>query len=181
MSPTDSSHDDKTAVPRKSDARKVAQMRETGVTPSVFRYALRSHQNRRPVTNLPDNPPKTVATTNPAVKIKTERVTPEPATQRVSIDRLKAIKSEEEQRPVKKNPPEPRVSEANKELAIDEEELDLAAILIAQQNPPDRRQSLNEFRPGQMLSDGTVDTILESFAARDPLFGRVGSFDIIAV
>lgn len=53
--------------------------------------------------------------------------------------------------------------------------------ILAQRTRTDLQRGLQCFLPNQWLNDDVVDQILESFASRNPLFGRVSSTDITGV
>ncbi|KAF3798551.1 hypothetical protein GCG54_00015255 [Colletotrichum gloeosporioides] len=177
-----SSDNDK--VPRQSDVRRAAQMRETGVTPSLFRSVLRSDQ--------PGNLSGLWQALKQAdIPIKKEPDTSKPAGQ-PTISASGAPKTDEQHQqeairtkstgaatqPVSTlNQPEIRVVDSSKDVIDLTADDALVSAILAGPTQTDRQTALANFEPCGWLNDINIDVLLKHLASKNPSVGLLSSWD----
>ncbi|KAI8153346.1 hypothetical protein K4K49_010301 [Colletotrichum sp. SAR 10_70] len=155
-------------APRESDARRIAQLRQSGVTPSLFRSALRSDHNPRDLSKLWG------ALKHADIKIKQEPSSTKPAGQ-PTISESGASKTEEQhqQEAIRTK----STGAATQPDVIDLTADDLVSAMLEGSTQTDRHRALANFEPEAWLDDINVDTLLKHLASQNPSVSLLTSWD----
>ncbi|EQB46416.1 hypothetical protein CGLO_14531 [Colletotrichum gloeosporioides Cg-14] len=159
---------DNEKVPRRSDIRRAAQIRETGVTPSLFRSVLRSDQ--------PGNLSGLWQALKQAdIPIKKEPDTSKPVGQ-PTISASGAPNTEEQHQ-------HEAIRTKSTGAATQPDVIDLTAddalvsAILAGPTQTDRQTALANFEPRGWLNDTNIDVLLKHLASKNPSVGLLSSWD----
>ncbi|KAJ3951910.1 hypothetical protein N0V92_011667 [Colletotrichum tropicale] len=156
-------------APRRSDLRRAAQMRETGVTPSLFRSALRSDLQPGNLSGLWQ------ALKQTDIPIKKEPDASKPVGQ-PTISESGAPKTEEQHH-------QEAITAKSTGAVAQPDVIDLtaddalASAIVAGPTQTDRHTALANFEPRGWLNDTNIDVLLKHLASNNPSVGLLSSWD----